>query len=122
MIRLIKYTGACVLLTGLALVGLAQSPAASGDAHEFRMTAKKYQFEPNVITVKKGEHVKLVITALDRDHGFKLEAFGINQKLKKGDPATIEFTADKAGTFPFQCSDFCGFGHGKMKGKLVVEE
>ena len=36
--------------------------------------------------------------------------------------ATIEFTADKAGTFPFQCSNFCGFGHGKMKGKLIVEE
>ena len=122
MIRLIRYTSACVLLAGLALVALAQAPATPGDAHEFQMTAKKYQFDPNVITVKKGESVKLVITALDRDHGFKLEAFGINQKLKKGDAATIEFTADKAGTFPFQCSDFCGFGHGKMKGKLVVEE
>jgi cytochrome c oxidase subunit 2 len=59
---------------------------------------------------------------LDRDHGFKLEAFGINQKLKKGDPTTIEFTADKVGTFPFQCSEFCGLGHRKMKGKVVVEE
>ena len=122
MIRLARYTIACALLAGLALVAMAQNPATSGDAHEFQMTAKKYQFDPNVITVKKGERVKLVITALDRDHGFKLEAFGINQKLKKGDPATIEFTADKAGTFPFQCSEFCGFGHGKMKGKLVVEE
>jgi len=117
-----RYASACALLAGLALVALAQNPVASGDAHEFQMTAKKYQFDPNVVTVKKGERVKLVITALDRDHGFKLEAFGINQKLKKGDPATIEFTADKAGTFPFQCSDFCGFGHGKMKGKLIVEE
>ena len=122
MIRFIKYIGACVLLIGLALVALAQNPATPSDAQEFQMTAKKYQFDPNVITVKKGEHVKLVITALDRDHGFKLEAFGINQKLKKGDPATIEFTADKAGAFPFQCSEFCGLGHGKMKGKLMVEE
>ena len=99
----------------------AQEPATSG-VHEIKMTAKKYQFDPNTITVKKGEKVRLVITALDRDHGFKLDAYDINQKLKKGDPATIEFTADKAGTFPFQCSDFCGLGHGKMKGKLIVEE
>jgi cytochrome c oxidase subunit 2 len=99
----------------------AQEPATAA-VHEFKMTAKKYQFDPNTITVKKGEKVRLIITALDRDHGFKLEAFGINQKLMKGDPATIEFTADKAGTFPFQCSEFCGLGHGKMKGKLVVEE
>jgi len=105
----------------LAVAALAQEPAAS-EVHEIKMTAKKYQFDPNTITVKKGEKVRLIITALDRDHGFKLEAFGINQKLKKHDPATIEFTADKAGTFPFQCSEFCGLGHGRMKGKLIVEE
>jgi cytochrome c oxidase subunit 2 len=107
----------------LARCALAQkSPAPSGEVREIQMTAKKYEFNPNVITVKKGERVKLMITALDRDHGFKLEAFGIGQKLKKAEPTTVEFTADKVGSFPFQCSKFCGFGHGKMKGKLVVEE
>ena len=100
----------------------AAAPAGGGEGTEIKVTAKKYEFDPSVITVKKGDHVKLIITALDRDHGFKLEAFNINQKLKKGDPATIEFTADKAGTFPFQCSDFCGMGHRRMKGKLVVQE
>jgi cytochrome c oxidase subunit 2 len=89
--------------------------------HEIQMTAKRYEFDPNVITVKKGEHVRLIITALDRDHGFKLEDFGINQVLTKGDPTFIEFTADKTGTFVFKCSQFCGLGHRKMKGKLVVE-
>ena len=90
--------------------------------HEIQMTAKKYEFNPSVITVKKGEQVKLVITATDRDHGFKLDAFKINQHLKKGEAATVEFTADQAGEFPFQCSVICGMGHHRMKGKLVVEE
>ena len=112
----------CAVLLLLAMGAKAQEPAAAGTAHEIKMTAKKYQFDPNTITVKKGERVRLLITALDRDHGFKLEAFGINQKLKKGDTETIEFTADKTGTFPFQCSEFCGLGHGRMKGKVVVEE
>src|SRR5579859_2268084 len=88
--------------------------------HEIQMTAKKYEFNPTVITVKKGEHVKLVITATDRDHGFKLDAFKINEHLTKGEPATVEFTADKAGEFPFQCSVICGLGHRRMKGKLIV--
>lgn len=105
----------------LALVATA-ALAQEGQTTEIKVTAKKYEFDPNVITVKKGQHVKLIITALDHDHGFKLEAFDIDQKLKKGDAATVEFTADKAGTFPFECSVFCGFGHKKMKGKLVVEE
>jgi cytochrome c oxidase subunit 2 len=119
------YLLALAVLLALAPRVMAQEPGAASapsDVHEIQMTAKKYEFNPNTITVKKGEHVRLIITALDRDHGFKLEAFGINQILKKGDPATIEFTADKAGTFKFQCSEFCGFGHGRMKGKLVVEE
>jgi cytochrome c oxidase subunit II len=119
--RLNTYLAVSLLAISMLRGGLAQNaPQAAGS--EIKMTAKKYEFDPNVITVKNGEHVKLVITALDHDHGFKLEAFKIDEKLKKGTPTTIEFTADKVGTFPFECSHFCGVGHGKMKGKLVVPE
>ncbi len=125
MIRLKTSLTALALASVAAAGALAQEPAATtpaGETHEIQMTAKKYEFNPNPITVKKGEHVKLVITALDRDHGFKLDTFKINQKLKKGKATTVEFTADQAGTFTFQCSDFCGLGHKRMKGKLAVEE
>jgi len=105
------------------LLARAQEEATrGGETREFRMTAKKYEFNPSTVTVRKGERVKLVVTALDKDHGLKIEAFGIEQVLKKGQTTTIEFTADKSGEFPFVCSKFCGFGHGKMKGKLLVEE
>ncbi|HEV2177854.1 MAG TPA: cupredoxin domain-containing protein [Terriglobia bacterium] len=115
-----------VLLATVAVASLAQQDApptasATGEGREITMTAKKYEFDPNVITVKQGDHVKLVITSLDRDHGIKLKAYGIKERLKKGVPTTVEFTASKAGTFPFECSVECGFGHHGMKGKLVVE-
>ena len=48
-------------------------------------------------------------------------AFNVEKKLPKGEEVVIEFTADQAGTFPFQCSVFCGLGHKKMKGELIVE-
>ena len=102
----------------------AQEPevrAAIPAPHELQIAAKKYEFNPSVITVKKDEHVRLIITASDHDHGFKLDAFKMNQRLKKGEPATVDFIADKAGEFPFQCSVVCGLGHHKMKGKVVVE-
>jgi cytochrome c oxidase subunit 2 len=92
----------------------------AGDA--IQMTARKYQFEPNLISVKKGEKVRLIITAQDRDHGIKIKAFGINQRLVKGRPTIVEFTAGKAGIFRFKCSVRCGLRHGKMKGKLIVED
>ena len=105
----------------LALAAVAQQPSSGAGGGEIAVTASKYKFEPSTIMVKKGEHVRLVITAMDHDHGFKLEAFHVEQKLKKGEPATIEFTPTEAGTFPFQCSHFCGPGHRGMKGQLVVE-
>ena len=108
----------------LSLVGsaVAADQAAPGTVHEITMTAKNYEFDPGVITVKKGDKVRLVITATDRKHGIKIEGYDIDQVLNTGDPTTIEFTADKAGTFEFKCSVYCGMGHRKMKGKLVVEE
>ena len=106
------------LVTILMGAGL---PAPAQETHEITVTAKKYEFDPNSIQVKKGEHVKLLITATDHDHGFKLEAFHINQKLPKGQTVTVEFDANEAGTFPFECSHFCGLGHKRMKGELVVE-
>ena len=106
------------VLTIAGIGGYAQSTLSSA---EIKMTAKKYGFTPETVKVRKGDHVKLVITALDHDHGIKIEAFHIDQKLPKGEPVTVEFVADQAGTFPFQCSQFCGLGHKKMKGTLLVE-
>ena len=94
---------------------------APPSANEVKMTAVKYRSDPDTVRVKKGDRAKLAITATDRDHGFKLAAFHIDQKLPKGEAVTVQFTADKAGTFPFQCSVFCGLGHKKMKGQPIVE-
>ena len=112
--------GFVLIAPGMGLFGQESAPPAS-EAAPIQVSAKKYEFDPAVITVKQGDHVKLVITATDRDHGFKLDAYGIDQRLPKGVPTTVEFTADKAGTFPFECSVVCGLGHHRMKGKLVVQ-
>jgi hypothetical protein len=53
--------------------------------------------------------VKLVITARDREHGFKLAAFHIDRRLPNGEAV------------PFQRSVFCGMGHKIMTGQLIVE-
>jgi len=115
------------LYSGLMAVALfavttySAQNAPSGADSQIKVTARKYEFSPDVIKAKRGDRIKLVITALDRDHGFKLEPFHIDQKLPKGEAVTVEFTADQAGTFQFECSHFCGLGHKKMRGQLTVE-
>lgn len=93
---------------------------SEGSLKEFRITAKQFQFEPEIIEVNKGDKVRLVVTSIDVPHGIKIAEYGINERLDVGKPATIEFTADKEGTFTAFCSVFCGSGHSSMKGKLIV--
>jgi len=119
MKKLGTVLGAFMLAAVSVLNGYTQ--ATQPGVSEFELTAVKYNFTPSVIKVKKGDRVKLVITARDREHGFKLVAFHIDQKLPKGEAVTVEFTVDRAGIFPFQCSVFCGSGHKKMTGQLIVE-
>src|SRR5579863_1830309 len=88
--------------------------------HEIQVTLRKYEFGPGSLRVRKGEQVRLIMAAVDHDHGFKLDDFNINQKIPKGTTVVVEFTADKAGTFQFHCSNVCGIGHRSMKGTLVV--
>ncbi|HLC62201.1 MAG TPA: cupredoxin domain-containing protein [Candidatus Nanoarchaeia archaeon] len=99
----------------------AQNTAQNGDFKEFKITAKQFEFTPSTIEVNKGDKVKLVVTSVDVPHGIAIKEYGINEQLPVGKPVTIEFTADKAGTFTAYCSVFCGSGHSNMKGNLVVK-
>ena len=95
--------------------------AQSGQVKEFRMIAKQFAFEPAVIEVNKGDKVRLIVTSMDVPHGIAIKEYDINEKLEVGKPVTIEFTADKEGTFTAFCSVFCGAGHSTMKGKIIVK-
>ena len=113
------WMGIGIMMIAAALMippGVAQS-----EVHEIKMTAKKYEFSPAEIRVKQGEKVRLLITATDRDHGFEIKPLGIKMDLKKGQETAVEFEATKSGEMEFHCANFCGMGHGKMKGKLIVE-
>jgi len=90
--------------------------------HEIQVTLRKYEFNPGSLRVRKGEQVRLILAAVDHDHGFKLDDFNVDQKVLKGTTVVVEFIADKAGTFQFRCSSVCGLGHRGMKGTLVVEQ
>ncbi|HET6490685.1 MAG TPA: cupredoxin domain-containing protein [Syntrophales bacterium] len=86
------------------------------------VTAKRYEYNPNTITVKKGIPVVLEFTSLDRLHGFSCPGLAIRTDIAPGKVATLRFVPQKAGTFPFHCDNFCGSGHEGMTGTIVVTE
>lgn len=92
-----------------------------------KMRVFQWGFDPNVIEVEEGTKVVIDIVEVSADkepqyryHTFTLPDFGINQLLEVGKTYRIEFVADKAGEFTFECARFCGVGHAGMKGKLIV--
>ena len=87
-----------------------------------QITAKRFEYSPNNITLKKGVPVVLEFTSLDRLHGFNCPGLKLRMDIRPGKVNTLRFTPDKAGTFPFHCDNFCGSGHEGMKGTMIVTE
>lgn len=85
------------------------------------MGVRQYAWEPAMLTVKKGELVRLIVHNADVMHGLVIPELGVMNVDIPPDGAVIEFVADKLGTFEFFCSYYCGEGHMEMQGKIVVE-
>ncbi len=115
-----------LFLLGAALAVLAWSllclPALAAPEQVIQIKAKRYEYMPNEITLKKGVPVVLELTSLDRLHGFNCPAFKIRGDIRPHQVTRISFTPDKVGTFDFHCDNFCGSGHENMTGKFIVTE
>lgn len=110
---------ASALLSGLVIYTRANAVPAEKVIH---ITAKKFDFSPESITLKKGEPVVLEISSADREHGFNLRAFGVRTNVSPGKVSRIRLTPDKTGKFTFTCDVFCGDGHEEMSGTVIVNE
>ena len=88
---------------------------------EIRISAKKFEFHPDKVTVRAGRPATLVLTSEDRIHGFKLPDFGLRADIVPGQETRLTLVPDRPGRFVFLCDVFCGDGHDDMEGTLIVE-
>lgn len=88
---------------------------------EFVVSGQNFSFSPSLITVKKGDKVKITFNNTDGFHNLTIDEFGVATPQSKS-PATevLEFTADKVGSFEYYCSVGTHRSMG-MKGTLKVE-
>lgn len=97
----------------------------NGNKVEIWMTAVRSRFAPDQITVQAGDeitwHITNIDTSIDATHGFAIPAYNINLSLEPGETATMKFTANQDGTFPFYCTEFCSALHLEMAGYFLVE-
>jgi cytochrome c oxidase subunit 2 len=84
--------------------------------------AKRFAFEPNELTLKKGEPVVLRLTTADVVHGLYLKPLKIDADIEPGKTADVKVTPDQVGKFVAICDHFCGAGHGNMHMVINVVE
>jgi|HubBroStandDraft_6_1064221.scaffolds.fasta_scaffold234723_2 cytochrome c oxidase subunit 2 len=109
------------LITGLAMYSVP-TRAQADSTQVIKITASKFHFTPDHITLEKGQPVTLQLTSSDRVHGFMIRALKIDTDIKPGKVTEVTVTPQAAGTFTAICDHYCGLGHGNMKMKVVVEE
>ena len=110
------------LILGLAAYTAPLRARAQDAPQVIKITASKFHFIPDHITLVKGQPVMLELTSSDRVHGFMIRTLKIDTDVKPGKVTAITATPQTAGTFTAICDHYCGLGHGNMKMKVVVEE
>ena len=109
------------IAAGLAMFGTPVRAHTDESPRTIMITASKFHFTPDRITLKKGQPVKILLTSSDRVHGFMIRALGIDTDVVPGKTAEFLVTPQTAGTFKAICDHYCGIGHGFMKMTVVVE-
>jgi cytochrome c oxidase subunit 2 len=104
-----------------ASVSVKVTPPVMQGQRVVDVTAKNFEFQPNVIHLKKGENVAVRLHSTEGTHGFGSRDLGINVTVSEGQTVLVTIPTDKAGTFSFRCTVPCGPGHMDMTGTIVIE-
>jgi len=106
-----------VLLVGMLTIIAFSGPTVRAQAapQKIYITAKRFAFSSQEITVKKGQPVVLVLKSEDVAHGLRFRDLNVEVRVRPGGTAEVQFTPQAAGDFVGHCFVFCGQGHGSMK-------
>jgi cytochrome c oxidase subunit 2 len=112
-----RFTAGLVVL-GAGALGLGATAQPAGDV--VRIVAKRFEFVPPEVHVKKGVATVIELTSADVPMGFSAPDFKVRTDVLPGTISRVTITPDKAGSFGFVCDVFCGTGHEDMQGTIVV--
>jgi nitrous-oxide reductase len=89
-------------------------------------TVIRSHITPEIIdVVEEGDEVFIHLTNLERAqdqvHGFAMYGQNVQLSIEPGKTASVNFVAEKAGVFPYYCTEFCSALHLEMQGYLLVK-
>ena len=126
------FVGVVSLLSLFALYATAHSSTGSEwpelvegqdqapNRREITLTARNYRFTPNRIEVAQDDLVKLTVQSEDVAYSVTIDEYRVSRRVPAGGSTTLEFRADRAGTFAFYSNMTNDSRHSQMKGEMVV--
>jgi heme/copper-type cytochrome/quinol oxidase subunit 2 len=119
-ISLVLIGAGAFLLAGPAVVRLfAQDQAPN--RREFTLTAKDYRFTPPRIEVIQDDLVKVTVQSEDVAYSLTIDEYRLSKRIPAGGSTTLEFRADRVGTFKFYSNLTSDPRHSQMQGELIVK-
>jgi cytochrome c oxidase subunit 2 len=120
-----------VLVTAISIVSaivLAQNSKTGSNPLVVKVEAVQFAWKftyPNgnsfgTLTLPKGRHVKLDITAHDVIHSFWSPELSQKQDAVPGEHTFLVVTPSRLGTFPVICTELCGLGHALMRSQVKI--
>jgi len=71
----------------------------------FTIEGQNFTYSPNMMTVNKGDKVKIIFKNTGGTHDWNLDEFNAKTPIiQTGQSVEVTFTADKAGVFEYYCS------------------
>jgi len=120
--KLLRIAAGAATLALASLAGYVAAQPAQPKEKVIRIDAKRFDYTPGELTLKKGEAVILELTSRDVLMGFNLPDFNLRADMVPDKVTRVRFVPDKTGSFTFLCDIFCGSKHEEMNGRLTVIE
>ena len=84
------------------------------------LLARLWAFYP-ILELENGKTYRLHLTSMDYNHGFSLQPANINIQIVPGFEHVVTVTPNQAGTYSVVCNEYCGIGHHRMVGRIIVK-
>lgn len=76
--------------------------------------------EINELHVPVGRNILVSLNSQDVIHSFYVPAFRVKRDVVPGYTEQIWFKPDRPGRYELLCAEFCGTGHSRMRGDVIV--
>jgi cytochrome c oxidase subunit II len=84
------------------------------------LMGQMWQWYP-VLKLKQGQTYRVHVSSIDLQHGLSILPLNMNFHVLPGFDYVMTITPTTTGEFSLICNEFCGIGHHRMTGKIIVE-